>query len=70
MNQYYVEPIANAIRILDDARYPLEYYMYYGWMGLDRYGVLGDLVTESELEAMEALKDTVNSNTTFSGNCN
>lgn len=34
MTQHYVEPIASALRQLDNYRYPLDYYKSYAWYGL------------------------------------
>lgn len=38
MADNYVKPIAKAIRQLDGYKYPLNYYMGYGWDGLIKYG--------------------------------
>ncbi|WP_417363432.1 hypothetical protein [Galbibacter sp.] len=37
MAENYVKPIAEAIRSLDGNKYLLEYYMWYGWEGLEKY---------------------------------
>lgn len=37
MTQYYINPIANALRQLDNNRYPLDYYKSYAWDGLRAY---------------------------------
>jgi hypothetical protein len=78
MANHYVTPIANAIRRLDNFKYPLDYYMFYGWDGLKDYGFNryinsnGDYVefTSSEFYAFEDLKRIVTSNTTFNNDCN
>lgn len=38
MADHYIEPVAKAIRELDNNRYPLEYYLGFAWDGLRKYG--------------------------------
>ncbi|MCQ0112467.1 hypothetical protein [Zhouia amylolytica] len=35
MAENYVTPIAQAIRQIDGNRYSLDFYMWYGWKGLE-----------------------------------
>ncbi len=70
MTTKYVEPIAKAIRALDNNQYPLEYYMGFGWDGLRAYDYQGILSNEESDELYE-LQAIVNQNTTFNPqNCN
>ena len=41
MADKFVKPIAQAIRALDNNKYPLDYYMGFGWDGLRQYGYDG-----------------------------
>ncbi|PHQ55174.1 MAG: hypothetical protein COC16_05670 [Lutibacter sp.] len=70
MMSYYVIPIAQAIRNLDNNSYPIEYYYGFGWSGLGRYGRDQDVITQAELDNFENLKQIVNSNTSYGINCN
>ena len=70
MAENYVEPIARAIRELDNNRYPLNYYMGFGWDGLRGYGYQG-ILSDEESDEFYRLQDIVNENTTFNPqNCN
>ena len=37
MTQYYIQPIANALRKFDNNKYPLNYYMDFAWDGLRQW---------------------------------
>ena len=70
MAENYVEPIAKAIRELDNNRYPLEYYMGFGWDGLRDYAYTG-LLSDEDSARFEELKNIVLDNTNFNPiNCN
>jgi hypothetical protein len=45
----HVEPIALAVRSLDDNRYPLENYLAFGWEGLYDLGVLANVITSQDV---------------------
>jgi hypothetical protein len=75
MADKFVKPIANAIRILDNYQYPLEYYMGFGWDGLRAYGYdgyydNGNWVNLSKDQSTEYYKKQkiVNDNTKLKGN--
>lgn len=78
MADKYVKPIAEAIRILDNNKYPLEYYMGYGWDGLRKYGYdgyydNGNWVSLNKAQSTEYYKKQkiVNDNTDLRNNeCN
>ncbi|WP_144439132.1 hypothetical protein [Lutibacter profundi] len=70
MMTHYVTPISQAIRRLDNNSYPIEYYYGFGWSGLERYGILNNLLTVQEQEYNESLKNNVNINSTYGSNCN
>jgi len=78
MADTYIVPIAEAIRELDAKKYPLNYYMAFGWEGLQYYGYDqylnsdGQLVYFNKLEFLKLmeLKGIVNKNSSFNPNCN
>lgn len=77
MADKFVKPIAEAIRELDNNRYPLEDYMGFGWDGLRKYGwdgyydngVWKDL-DKDESKAYYKTQKKVLDNTIFNSNCN
>lgn len=70
MAENYVTPIAKAIRKLDDNKYPLNYYMGFGWDGLRAYDYQGILSIEESKE-LYRLQSIVNETTSFNpNNCN
>ncbi|WP_109433968.1 hypothetical protein [Aquimarina sp. AU119] len=70
MTENYVTPMAKAIRELDNNKYPLDYYMGFGWDGLRAYDYQGTLSTEESNEFYR-LQAIVNDNTNFNpNNCN
>ncbi len=70
MAENYVKPIARAIRTLDNNKYPLEYYMGYGWEGL-KNNAHPTLLTNDEFNEFLRLKRIVEDNTDFNPiNCN
>ena len=66
MAENYVLPIARAIRTLDNNNYPLEYYMWYGWDGLEDYGYVNRL-TNDEISELLIKQGIVNRDTNL--NC-
>lgn len=70
MTENYVKPIAAAIRELDNNKYPIEYYMGFGWDGLARYGLKSKMLTETQILENERLQKIVNNNTLFNNECN
>lgn len=73
MADRYVRPIAQAIRFLDNNRYPLEDYMAFGWKGLRKYGWdgyydNGEWVTLDRNQYTHIL-DKVLDNTDFNKDC-
>ncbi|MBN4048449.1 hypothetical protein JYU17_00585 [Flavobacteriaceae bacterium AH-315-O20] len=76
MADTYVKPIAIAIRTLDNDKYPIDYYMAFGWDGLARYaytgyydeGVWKELNDDPEYNASFAKQKTVLDNTNFTCN--
>ena len=70
MAENYVEPIARAVRQLDDNRYPLEYYLSYGWQGLEEFGH-ESLLSDQQKEDYANFRVIVEQNTSFNPiNCN
>lgn len=70
MAENYITPIAKSIRELDDNKYPLEYYMGFGWDGLRAYAYTG-LLSDEDSKKFDRLKNIVDNNTTFNpNNCN
>ncbi|WP_062056219.1 hypothetical protein [Aquimarina longa] len=70
MTDKYVIPIAKAIRELDNNKYPLEYYMGFGWEGL-KANAHPSLLTNDEFNEYLRLKSIVIDNTNFNPNdCN
>ncbi len=70
MAESYVIPIAKTIRILDDNKYPLDYYMGFGWDGLRAYDYQG-ILRAQESKDLYDLQPIVNENTNFNPiNCN
>jgi hypothetical protein len=74
MADNFVRPIAEAIRTLDNNRYPLEDYMAFGWEGLRKYGWdgyydNGEWVTLDRSQ-YAAILDKVLNNTNFNNDCN
>jgi hypothetical protein len=47
----HVQPIANAIRELDNNTYSIDYYMAFGWEGLDQIGKITNppLITQMQM---------------------
>ncbi|WP_396602380.1 hypothetical protein [Algibacter sp. R77976] len=47
----HVQPLANAIRELDNNTYPIDYYMAFAWEGLDQVGKITNpvLITQSQM---------------------
>ncbi len=70
MAENYVVPIATAIRNLDNNRYPLDYYMGFGWDGLRAYA--HEILLSDEDEALFAsYQQLVKNQTEFNPqNCN
>ena len=64
MAENFVKPIARAIRELDNKRYNLNYYMGFGWEGLEAYDFKGILTVADEVE-FARLRKIVNDNTAF-----
>ena len=62
MVENYVTPIANAIRELDNFKYPLSYYMAYGWDGLTKYGYASKRLTSAENTVNQDLRAIANQN--------
>ena len=62
MKENYVLPIAEAIRTLDNNRYPINYYMMFGWDGLESYDFENTL-TDEVLDDYYTKRKTVNDNT-------
>ncbi len=70
MMENYVEPIAKAVREMDNNKYPLNHYLGFGWDGLRAYDYRGTLTTEESNE-LYRLQAIVNENTDFNPtNCN
>ena len=67
MAENYVKPIASAIRQLDNNRYPLEYYMWYGWEGLEGEDFQNKLTSEL-ISKYNNFQETVNGTTKFKCN--
>ncbi|MBD0833332.1 hypothetical protein [Aestuariibaculum sediminum] len=53
MTLYYINPIASALRKLDDFKYPLEYYKSFAWDGLRDWDVSNLLEMEEAQEYTE-----------------
>ena len=77
MADKFVKPIAEAIRALDNNRYPLEDYMGFGWDGLRKYGWDGYYdngvwtnLGRSESSAYYKTQKKVLDNTDFNMDCN
>jgi len=78
MADTYVVPIAEAIRKLDGNKYPLNYYMAFGWEGLQIYGYDQYINSDGKLAYFNKpeflklmdLKEIVNKNSHFHPNCN
>ena len=75
MADKFVKPIAEAIRILDNYEYPLEYYKGFAWDGLRKYGYdgyydNGKWVNLNKNQSTEYYKKQkiVNDNTKLKGN--
>ena len=69
MAKNYVKPIALAIQELNKNRYPLEYFMGFGWSGLEQYG-LHNLLSQEQWDENDRLRKIVNQNSIFSNGCN
>ncbi len=70
MAENYVKPIARAIKQLDNNRYPIDYYMGFGWDGLRSYAYSG-LLSNEDSNRFDELKTIVLNNTNFDPqNCN
>lgn len=67
MAENYVAKIADAIRELDGNKYSREYYMWYGWEGLEEYDFKNRLTPNLETQ-YNNYQNIVNANTSF--NCN
>ena len=65
MAKNYVEPIALAIQELNKNKYPLEYYMGFGWSSLEQYG-LHNLLSQEQWDENDRLRKIVNQNSIFS----
>jgi len=63
MAENYVKPIAEAIRSLDGNKYPLEYYMWYGWEGLERSYNFNSRLSSSDKTKYNNYQEIVNNNT-------
>lgn len=61
MVENYVEKIASAVRTIDGNRFPLSYYMWYGWVGLEDAGYTSSRLTTAELNNLRNLKAQVES---------
>lgn len=61
----YVKKIAASIRVLDGNKYPLSYYMAYGWDGLTSYGYTAKRLTKSENFKNQQLRVIADSNTSI-----
>ncbi len=76
MAEKFVEPIAEAIRQLDNYQYPLDHYMAFGWDGLEDFGreafdvnyPFGTLSPDEESDYRAKWVDVIN-NTTFGNDC-
>lgn len=62
VEDYYVTQIANAVRELDNNKYPLSHYMAYGWDGLTKYGYTAKRLTIAENTNNQNLRSIVNQN--------
>ena len=62
MIENYVTQIANAVRELDNNKYPLSHYMAYGWDGLTKYGYTAKRLTIAENTNNQNLRSIVNQN--------
>ena len=64
MAEKYVLPLARAIRALDEFKHPIDYYMKYGWEGLEKYDFDNRLTKEKEKE-YDSYKKIVEENSNF-----
>ncbi|WP_046755525.1 hypothetical protein [Kordia jejudonensis] len=67
MAEKYVIPIAKAVREIDGNSHPLEYYMWYGWEGLEEYDFQNRLTTTLK-QQYNQYQSIVNGSTSV--NCN
>ncbi len=72
MADKYVKPIAEAIRALDNYKYPLDDYMAFGWDGLRKYGWDGywdnGEYIKLDKNQYEAIKENVVNSSSFGCN--
>ena len=68
MVENYVKRIASAVRELDNRRFPLNYYMAYGWEGLEESGYTASRLTEGQDTENKNLRAIVEAN--FNEFCN
>lgn len=68
MVENYVKPIASAVRNIDGNKYPLNYYMAYGWDGLRDTGYDIAKLTETQNSTNNNLREIVKNN--FDEKCN
>ena len=63
MVENYVTQIASAIRQIDNNKYPLSYYMAYGWDGLTKYGYTAKRLSISQNKTNQELRRIVEQKT-------
>lgn len=76
MADNYIIPIAKTIRLLDNNRYDLEFYLAFAWEGLIKYGYDGyydngewKSLTKEENSQCYENKKQVNNTTDFGSDC-